>query len=473
MEALNLTSKKLAVVGSDVLDLVAVFVQRFVSLSKAQATVIALWIAHTHALKASYTTPYLSITSAEKQCGKTRLLEVLSLLVANPWFTGSVSKAALIRKLDLESPTLLLDETDAAFGRDKEYSEALRAVLNCGHSREGVASLCVTRGTNIEFKDFHVFCPKAIAGIGKLPDTVADRSIPVRMRRRAQSEPVERFRRRLLKSEADQIRGQLAAWITQIISRLKDARPALPDQLSDRQQDGCEPLLAIGDAAGGEWPQRARDALLEILTGEAAEDNSTGVRLLSDLRDIFDKRRAENFRTLELLSDLCAENPSWEEFAHGKPISAAALGRLLKPFGIHHRKLRVGPITPWGYQRSSFSDAWARYLPRNPEQVEQCSDDAGDKQFRDVERSASVPALQDEELSATTRVVPDVPLPWREIGARTRHCHVHGSHAQWWERPPGSEEWLCGKCHPGPELISSGTENRNKFQAPTAAEIGF
>jgi len=38
-------------------------------------------------------------------------------------------------------PTLLLDESDAAFARDKEYSEALRAVLNSGHSRGGVASM--------------------------------------------------------------------------------------------------------------------------------------------------------------------------------------------------------------------------------------------------------------------------------------------------------------------------------------------
>jgi Protein of unknown function (DUF3631) len=461
-----------AVVGSDVLDRVTTFVQRFVSLSKGQAAVIALWSAHTHAAEASYTTPYLSITSAEKQCGKTRLLEVLSLLVAKPWLTGSVSKAALVRKLDAERPTLLLDESDAAFGGDKEYSEALRSVLNSGHSREGVASMCVTHGTNIEFKDFRVFCPKAIGGIGKLPDTVADRAIPIRMKRKAPGEPVERFRRRLLDVEANELREQVERWVTGTISRLKGAEPALPDQLSDRQQDGCEPLLAIADAAGGDWPLRGREALLEILTGEAAEDNSTGVRLLSDLRDIFDHQQVGKFATSDLLSALCDANPSWLEFSHGKPISAAGLGRLLKPFGIHHRKLRVGAITPWGYQRSSFDDAWARYLTRNLEQVEQCSDDAGETQFQDLERRAGVPALQDEESPAMTRVVPDVPLTGGDAGARTRHCHVHGSHAMWWERARGSEEWVCGKCHPAP-TVSGGMENRSSFQAPTATQIGF
>ena len=139
-------------------------------------------------------TPYLAITSAEKQCGKTRLLEVLDLLVSNPWLTGKVSAACLIRKIDSQKPTLLLDESDAAFNGEKEYAEVLRGVLNTGHRRGGHASCCVGQGVNITFKDFHTFCPKAIAGIGKLPDTVADRSIPIRLKRRAPGEPVERFR---------------------------------------------------------------------------------------------------------------------------------------------------------------------------------------------------------------------------------------------------------------------------------------
>lgn len=197
------------------------------------------------------------------------------------------------------------------------------------------------------------------------------------------------------------------------------------------------------------------------------------MRLLSDIRDIFDQQQAGKFPTLDLLSALCDANLLWLEFSHGKPISATALGRLLKPYGIHHRKLRVGANTPWGYQRSSFDDAWARYLARNVEQVEQCSNDAGETQFQDMEHRASVPASKDEESLATTRVVPGVPGSPRDTTARTRHCHVHGSHALWWERLPGSDDWVCGKCHPAPESLSGGTENRGSFQAPTAIQIGF
>jgi hypothetical protein len=392
-----------------VLDDIVIFLRRFVFLSEVQATVVALWVVHTHAVDAAYTTPYLNIGSAEKQCGKTRLLEVLKLLARKPWLTGRASAAVLVRKIDAQCPTLLLDESDAAFGGEREYAETLRGVLNCGHSREGVTSLCVGQGGNITFTDFRVFCPKAIAGIGSLPDTVTDRSIPIRMRRRASKEPIERFHPRRLQNEAARIRERIVAWVTPLLPQLRDGEPEAPDALSDRQRDGCEPLLAIADAAGNEWPKRARDALVEILTGVAAEDNSIGVLLLADIRSIFDQKGVEKLSTSELLASLCDLNPQWQEYSHGKSLSAASLARLLKRYEIQHRKLRTDGGTPWGYTGDSFQDAFARYLPRSLEQVEQCSNEADKTESSDLEQNANVPGSGIVETAASTRIVPCVP----------------------------------------------------------------
>jgi len=66
---------------AQLLDNVAAFIRRFVHLPAAQAAIVTLWVVHTHALTLAVTTPYLAITSAEKRSGKTRLLEVLELLV--------------------------------------------------------------------------------------------------------------------------------------------------------------------------------------------------------------------------------------------------------------------------------------------------------------------------------------------------------------------------------------------------------
>ncbi|HKG76604.1 MAG TPA: hypothetical protein VKA90_03740, partial [Beijerinckiaceae bacterium] len=70
------------------LDSVKVFIRRYVVLTDDQAAAVALWAVHTHAFAAAIATPYLWISSAEMESGKTRLLEVLRLLTAKAWFTG-------------------------------------------------------------------------------------------------------------------------------------------------------------------------------------------------------------------------------------------------------------------------------------------------------------------------------------------------------------------------------------------------
>ncbi len=241
---------------------VVAFIHLYVVLTVHQRWTLALWAAHTHALEAAECTPYLSVKSAEKRSGKTLLLEVLSLLVARPWLTGRVTAAVLVRKVAKDAPTLLLDETDAAFKGDKEYSETLRGVLNSGYRRGGVASLCVKVGGDFDLRDFPVFGAKALAGIGKLPDTVQDRSIPIEMRRKAPHEHAKRFRLRDAKVEAAPSRESLECWAALAVPTLGQARPDIPQDLDDRAADVWEPLLAIADLAGGDWPERAREAAL-------------------------------------------------------------------------------------------------------------------------------------------------------------------------------------------------------------------
>lgn len=402
--------------GAALLNAVAEFYRRFVRISDAQAVGTSLWTFHTHAIAAATTTPYLSVTSPEKQSGKTRLLEVAELLVAKPWLTGRVTAACLVRKIDAQHPTLLLDESDAAFNGDKEYAEALRGVLNTGHRRGGQASCCVGQGANISFKDFATFCPKAIAGIGKLPDTVGDRSIPIRLKRKSPGETVSRFRRREAEPEAKVLRSKITAWIAGELDHLRDARPALPDAISDRQQDGAEPLLAIADAAGGEWPAKARSALVELFGSTAASDDSAGVRLLADIRLIFADVGVDKITSADLIAKLVEiETSPWSEWSHGKPLSPVGLGRLLKPFEVIPRTIRAEARVAKGYARESFEDAWSRYLPAralepdsDPLQPLQANVYAPETHIFDPLQNESVTGQKSEESPMFTRVVTDV-----------------------------------------------------------------
>lgn len=344
-----------------------VFVRRYVVVNDEQAIAVVLWTAHTHAITAADCTPYLQITSATKRAGKTRLLEVLEPLVSRPWLTGRTSAAALIRKIDGQQSTLLLDESDAAFKGEKEYAEALRGILNSGYRRSGRATLCVGQGGSITVRDFQTFGPKAIAGIGELPPTIADRAITIELKRRSSDEPCARWRERDGHAEAGPLHEQLAAWGGRepIIAALRAARPSLPGGLGDRQADCWEPLLAIADMASGEWPDRARRAALAL--AGSIEDQDIVVELLRDVADVLIEYTDSVIPTKDLLAKLVEQDDRpWATWRHDKPITARGLARLLTPLGIHaDRHLR----TVRGYRSDAFTDAIARYLPS---QVSMC-----------------------------------------------------------------------------------------------------
>lgn len=337
------------------------FIRRFVSLSRGQADVCALWVLHTWAFEAAHFTPYLNITSPLPRCGKSTLQQLLSLLVNKPWYTSRVTAAVLVRRIHKEHPTLLLDESDAAFQGNKEYAEALRGILNSGFERNGACSMCVP--PDWEPKNFSTFCPKAIAGIGRLPDTVEDRSIPIRLQRKLPSEPCERLRLRKVGPDAEVLRQRAATWATQYQDNLDTRESEMPNELNDRQQDVCEPLVAIADLTGDDWPSRVRQALIELLTGQSVRDDADLVRLLADIRDWFEKRQIDRTTSTELVGYLKdIEESPWGDPEKGYPLTPIRLARLLKPIGVRPRDLRFPEGTFKGYERADFEDAWARYL---------------------------------------------------------------------------------------------------------------
>jgi hypothetical protein len=332
------------------------FLRRFVVMDDRQAAAAVLWIAHTYAIDAAESTPYLCVTSAEKRSGKSRLREVLELLVREPLPAANISDAALFRAIAATTPTVLLDEADAIFkARDRED---LRGLLNAGVRRGAVAYRMGGNGkTTLE--KFPVFCPKAFFGIGEfLPDTLADRSIPIRLQRRTRDEHAERFRFRDAEADGHLLRDRLDEWLVPQVDHLSRARPVLPDELDDRAQDAWEPLLAIADLAGGDWPARARDAAVALSSGEERDDESLTVRLLTDIREAFEGTDGR-LRTADLLDRLYRlEESPWADRA----LTAYGLSQLLKPYRIKTMSVRHDGKVVRGYRVEQFADAFARVL---------------------------------------------------------------------------------------------------------------
>jgi len=348
--------------GISLLDDLAATFSRYIVLPKHAANTLALWIVFSYAYLCFFIAPLLCLSSAEKGSGKTTTLDVIASLVQRPLLAANATVAAIFRSIAAYRPTLLIDEADSFF----QDNEDLRGILNAGHRRGG--AVLRTVGDDHEPKSFPVWSPKAVALIGRLPGTLADRSIILRLSRGTKNElkTVERFRLGISENELLLLAGRVARWATDHEDQLKAADPEMPESLYGRAGDNWRPLLAVADVVGGDWPQLAREAAA-VLSG-TADAESNGVMVLEDLKTIFiqwgtGNPKTDRMSSAELVEKLSKmEDRPWPEWRRGQPLSARSLAGLLAPYEIHPMKIRFGERTLQGYCREQFEDAWSRYV---------------------------------------------------------------------------------------------------------------
>lgn len=332
---------------------IAAAVGRFVICRRETTYAVALWVAMTWFMEVVQVSPIALITAPEKRCGKSVLLSFMGKLVCRPLSVSSVTPAALFRAIEKWRPTMLIDEADT-FMQD---NEALRGIVNAGHTRETAGILRCT-GDDHEPTWFNTWGAKAIAGIGGLPGTITDRSVMLQLRRKLPQERTEKLR------HASGLFAPLARKLARFAADNQQAvaqyRPSLLDDLNDRAQDNWEPLMSIAHVAGGHWPERARQAALAL---SASDTPSLGTTLLADIRRIFDESDRDRISTEDLLAALCAdvEGP-WAEYRHGQPMTPSQLAKELSAYGIKSQTVRWGSHTAKGYLLHHFVDAFARYV---------------------------------------------------------------------------------------------------------------
>src|SRR5262249_21591041 len=278
--------------GAALLDDLAQTYRRFVSLPDGGAEALALWVVFTYALDAFAVAPILALCSPLKRCGKTTTEELPAALAKRPVAAANITVAALYRTVEQFAPTLIVDEADTFLLTNL----GLRGIINSGHTR---ATAFVVRTVGYEPRLFSTWGARMIALIGHLPTTLEDRAIVLPMRRRAPGEMVERLGRDGLLHPLALLRRRVARWVADHLAALQAADPAVPAALNDRQADNWRPLLAIADAAGGGWGDRARVAAC-TLAGAGGEAD-VPVQLLADLRDLFATSAADKLATAPIL----------------------------------------------------------------------------------------------------------------------------------------------------------------------------
>jgi len=344
--------------AAKVLDEMLACMRRYVVADAATLCAAVLWCALTWFQLVATVLPNALITAPEKNCGKTTLLEMMRSFVRRALLVSNISPAALFRCIEAWCPSLMIDEVDT-FAKD---NDELRGILNSGHTRDTAQVIrAVEVNGDFEPRVYSTWAPKALAGIGHLPATIESRSIILRMRRALPGEVVERLR------HADRapfvtLQAKLARWAVDAGDAFARLHPTLPE-LSNRDADNWEPILALAELAGGDWPERARDAARQ-LAGVEQSAASINMELLGDIREVFRSRAVDRLTTQTLLEALAADDEApWSGWNRGRPMTARQLSSRLADFGIRPGTIRVGDRTPKGYHFEQFTEAFACYLP--------------------------------------------------------------------------------------------------------------
>ena len=345
--------------GSILLRAITERIRRHVILTQDQATAVALWIMLTWVHEqAAVHSPILLATSAEANSGKSTLLGLLGFLVRQALLSVSISGPALFRSIEKWGPTFVIDEADTSLVNNEDLKE----VVNSGWTR-GQSVIRCDPETN-DPRPYSTFCPKALGMKGrKLPDTTLSRTIIVEMKRKLPNEKVADFDH-LDDEGLAGLRRQLARWADDNGAALTAATPEMPPGFHNRTRANWKLLLAIAEAAGGDWKRRADQAAKAIEKIKATFETSIGVRLLSSIRTLFETNAVDCMNSQQIVADLTADpEQPWAEYRHGRPLSQKQLANLLNGYGIYSETLhRPGVKDAKGYRLDQLKEVFGRYL---------------------------------------------------------------------------------------------------------------
>ena len=369
------------------------YIERHVICSPEAALTTSLWTIHAwvHDEVAVYS-PLLVITSAERECGKSTLMGVISFLMPRCIKSVEISGAALYRAIERWHPSFCIDEFDNILADDQKLE--LRSVINAGHTRGDGVLRCVE--PDYTPKLFEVFAPKCIGMIGrKMPDSTLSRCIFIELQRRMRDEEIVEFKHED-NPELANLRSRLLRWSIDHVEILRRAKPAMP--FTNRQGNNWGMLLAVSDLCSKQddenWGSKAR-AAAKVIEG-TTDTMSLRTRLLADIKRVFDNQLQDDlFTEQELPTQLLLDKLNDDQESpwgtwYGRGLNANDLSSLLNGGGGKGRGHRSGAsiqsrniryrdrdghsLQAKGYRRKDLEGDWERYVPKQDSSDEETAE---------------------------------------------------------------------------------------------------
>ncbi len=365
------------IAGHELLRRLQGFFARFIAFRDLRLPLLlATWTMGTYTYRIYRAFPYLILRSPTKRCGKSRLLDLLSLLAFNASpRTTNPTEAQLFRGPSKNGGTLLLDEVEQ-LREDKDTFKGLLQILNSGFEKGGVVTrLQKTKDGAFEEVSFPTYAPRALAGISRLEETLEDRGILIFMARKGRGETTERFSPGRLETEVQELRDACYTWALTHAADLDEVYEAVAfpsaEGLDDRARDLWEPLLSVALLADAEAQEAGQPAdfantltaLALDLSGVRDEADTTTAKLIEAVVAIVKEEQRETFTPSELLKLLKArEGFEWLK-------STRALAGMLNPLGLVSRydKIPDGErrktVRQYHLSKDLFEDLRHRYVP--------------------------------------------------------------------------------------------------------------
>lgn len=376
MENSNQPNQPAVAPAHEMLGQIAAFIRNYLVCSDEQAIVLAVWILHTWMYRALPNTPYLSVQSPGPACGKTRCLQLLQLFSPpGSWYTSAPPPHLFMKKLLTAKPAASPDKPAAhelpsvVFLDDREFTlgnsnrnPIIPFLLN--GFRPDTSYLYQHERSSL--REFSVFCPKVFAGVETLPSALAERCIPIDLKRKLSSEKVADWSWSYARTTAAPLLDWLKRW-SELNMKTLAARAQLmamtpSDRFNVREREFVRPLLILAHLVEGKWLDNL-NASLQWLKLRSGRDTAThGLQLLTDLRYVFNERQNPVFiSSRELVADLREyESRPWRDWGKAPEF---AMARLLRPFGVRPTPQRISEKqTIKVYCKDNLEEAWSRYL---------------------------------------------------------------------------------------------------------------
>lgn len=350
-----------AVDGTYLLKTMKDFISDYVILPPGAAVALSLWLLASYCMGVWSLFPKILISSPDKRCGKSTLLEIMEVFAYRALMASNISSSAIFRCIQLFTPTLILDEADTFMKNNPE----MNGILNAGHKRRMAFTIRneTVDGGYVPTK-FDVWCPQIIAGIGRQQGTLHDRSIGIDMKRKIDSETVIKLPHNAYE-QGEVIRRKCLKWAAVNKAALLSTKVNVPACGNDRTQDNWGPLFTVAEVVGGKWPKKVRKAYIALNAAAMNAPSSLGEELLKDVRTVFRSQAGDKMHSITLVEELVAmEDRPWADMGNGTSLNQNNLARMLKAYDCHTCDVRLGKSVKKGYEAKPLDDAFTRYLKK-------------------------------------------------------------------------------------------------------------